>query len=198
VCSSDLDEALESIMQAFWSDGYESNSVKALSEMLGISRSSFYNAFGTREVLFKQIIERYFAQTPDRPLVDATKETLLRPLLSRVFLDVCRIRSGDSQARGCLAVNSATELCSHHETLGPFMAQCLLASLDRLETLITWAVERGELPFDTDISGKALAVKNLLLGINVLSKVVTSEDDLWITAKTTLIALDLFDEEVIQ
>lgn len=194
----DRDEALETIMQAFWRDGYDSCSVKALSEMLGISRSSFYNAFGTREALFKEIIERYFAITPDIPLGKAAMDTPLKPLLTRVFKDICSVLSADKDARGCLAVNSATELCGRHDTLGPFMAEYLLANLTRLKTLLRWAVERGELPRDTDINGKALALKNLILGINVLSRIVTSKEQLWTTARTTLTALDLIHEETVQ
>ena len=44
----DRKEAVELAMNEIWRDGYEANSVKALSEKLGITRSSFYNAFSSR------------------------------------------------------------------------------------------------------------------------------------------------------
>lgn len=188
------DDALETVMQILWRDGYETSSIKALSETLGITRSSFYNAFGTREDLFKEVIARYFDQTPDKPLAEATEAAALKPLLTRTFRSICRVRAADPEGRGCLAVNSAASLCGSHEVLGPFMAGCIEASLERIEMLVTWAVARGELPKDTDIRGTALAVQNLLVGINVLAKVVRDEDDLWATAKTTLRALDLYEE----
>ena len=61
--SFNRDEAIETVMQEMWRNGYEANTVKALSERLGITRSSYYNAFGSREALFKLALEKYFAPT---------------------------------------------------------------------------------------------------------------------------------------
>ncbi|KPH83146.1 TetR/AcrR family transcriptional regulator, partial [Bosea vaviloviae] len=62
----DRDAALEAALMAFWRDGYQANSVKALSERLGITRSSFYNAFESREAMFMEALERYLERSPDR------------------------------------------------------------------------------------------------------------------------------------
>ena len=56
------------------------------------------------------------------------------------------------------------------------------------------AVARGELPDNTDCQAKALAVQALLIGINAMSKAVRGEDELWLTARTTLDALGLLEE----
>ena len=66
--------------------------------------------------------------------------------------------------------------------------------MTRIETLLGWARDRGELAVDNDLHALALAVQNLMIGINVLSKVVRDEADLWAAASTTLHALGLLDE----
>jgi len=189
------EEALEAVMHRLWRDGYEASSVKALSEMLGITRSSFYNAFGTREALFEEALALYFSQTPDRPLATATPDMSVKRLLTSVFRAACRSRAEDPESRGCMAVNCISELCNAHEALGPIIEKAVLGSLARIETILGWGVKAGELDSKLDTRATALAVQNLMIGISVMSKVVRKEKDLVLTADTTLAALGLLAEE---
>lgn len=50
-------------------------------------------------------------------------------------------------------------------------------------------------PRSADIQGTAPALQNLLVGPNVFSKALHNEDELWLTAKTTLMALGLYRED---
>lgn len=189
----DRDQAVVTVMNKMWKHGYEACSVKSISEKLGITRSSFYNTFGTREELFLEVLQRYFEQSPDRALedIDGSKEVLLE--ICRVFNQACRARADDPEARGCLAINCVSELVGVNETLGPLLSEAVQASLKRFEKLLLLATEKGELP-SSDIQTTALALKNLLIGINVLSKVVTDYDTLWAPARQTLIGLNVYKE----
>lgn len=190
----DRAEAVQQVMNEIWRNGYEASSVKALSEMLGITRSSFYNAFGSRAALFREALELYFSQSPDRALALAEPGVPIKALFTRTFREVCRARAADPQGRGCLAVNSVAELCNGPTELGETVASAVLGSLARIKTLLAWGVDQGELDTDTDLKATALALQNLLIGLNVMCKVVRAEADLWLTAKTTLKGLNLFDE----
>ena len=188
------DEAVEFVMNEIWRNGYEASSVKALSEKLGITRSSFYNAFGSREELFREALVLYFGQSPDKALATATPGIPVKKLLTSTFRQACRTRAADPEGRGCMAINSVTELCNVHEDLGPLLTKAVLGSISRIEQLLTWAVAQGEIDADIDLHAKALALQNLLIGLNVMCKVVSDEDELWTTAKTTLAGLDLYEE----
>lgn len=190
----DRDEAIEVVMNEIWRSGYEACSVKLVSEKLGITRSSYYNAFGSRENLFRMALARYFEQSPDKALAVAPQGVAIKPLLTRTFREVCKARASDPGGRGCLAVNSATELCNVHEELGPLMADAVLGSLSRIETLLSWAAAQGEIDPSVDIHANALALQNLLIGLNVMCKVVREEGELWTAVETTLKGLDLFEE----
>ncbi len=192
--SFDRDEALEKVMQSMWLKGFESCSVKAISEMLGITRSSFYNTFESRESLFLEAMERYVKQSPDYLLVTEIEASSPLALLNQIFKLAVERRTSDPQARGCLALNSITELVGVHEELGPKLEKALLGSIERIEKLLQRAVACGELSQDTDIHTLALATQNLLMGTNLLSKVIKNQEELWLATKSTLVALNLYRE----
>ena len=190
----DRNAAVEQVMHEIWRNGFEACSVKNLSETLGITRSSFYNAFGSREALFLEALELYFTQSPDKVLAHMEKEDSVLKVLTDVLREVCRSRANEPEPRGCMVVNCVAELVGVDETLGPALEKAILASLDRLEHLLITAAKKGEIEDKGDLREKALALQNLLIGLNVMGKVVRNEADLWATAKQTLEGLELYGE----
>jgi TetR/AcrR family transcriptional repressor of nem operon len=71
----------------------------------------------------------------------------------------------------------------------------LLRNLDLMEGLLRQAVVKGEMEDAGDIREKALAIQNLLVGINLMSKIVRSEADLWAVARQTLKGLGLYKSQ---
>jgi AcrR family transcriptional regulator len=57
--SFDRDVALEKAMHVFWERGYEAASISDLTAAMGITPPSLYTAFGDKEKLFFEAIERY-------------------------------------------------------------------------------------------------------------------------------------------
>ena len=188
----DRDQAVEIVMNDIWMNGYEACSIKGISEKLGITRSSFYNSFGSREALFEEALELYFSRTPDRVLAQAEGDIRIVPMLTKMFKDVCRTRAADPQARGCMAVNCVAELVGVNESLGSMLERAVLGSLERLEHLLRRAAANGEIEDRGDLREKALALQNLLIGLNVMCKVVRSEKDLWRAARQTLKGLGVY------
>jgi TetR/AcrR family transcriptional repressor of nem operon len=181
----DREHAIDQALEAIWSSGYEQASVKALSELLGITRSSFYNAFGSREALFTEVVARYARDTPDAPLHAEVSGPVL-PLINAVFRDICRARASDPEGRGCVIVNSVSEVCPSHDEPGAMLADLVLSSVRRVEHLLALARAGGEIAAETDVHALALALQNLMIGLNVLCKVVRSEAELWLLTRTTL------------
>ncbi len=190
----DRDEAVDVVMNAIWRNGYEASSVKALSEQLGITRSSFYNAFTSREALFREVLERYCDQSPDKALTEAKQGIAIKALLTRTFRNACKARSADTEGRGCMVINSVSEFCNVHDELGDLMEGVVLGSLGNLERLLHRGVAQGEIDEKRDIHATALALQNLLMGLNIMCKVVRSEAELWSAAETTLSGLGLLED----
>ncbi|MGJ8527071.1 TetR/AcrR family transcriptional regulator [Maritalea sp.] len=189
----DREQAIDDVMNIMWRDGYEASSVKALSEQLGITRSSFYNAFGTRENLFMEALNHYAQQSPDYALALATPPIDVKVLLTMVYKEACAARANDAEARGCLLVNSVAELCNTNDKLGPTLEKLVFSNIKRIEALLKLGVESKEFPRDLDIHATALALQNLLMGLNVMCKVVKDEAELWLAAKTSLKGLNMYE-----
>ena len=66
------EKALDSAMQVFWRKGYEGTSMVDLTEAIGINSPSLYAAFGSKEGLFRAVLERY----------DARRKTFMENLMA--------------------------------------------------------------------------------------------------------------------
>lgn len=186
--------AVEKVMFKIWQDGYHAASVKALSELLGITRSSFYHTFESREVLFKEVLNLYSDYTPLQRLMRAQKGQKVLPALTLTLKELCQMRAQDAVQKGCLAMNSVAELCGNGTTLSCHLKEQLNLSNCRLEELLMWAREQGEIEQDVNVHHLALAVSNLFIGLNIMSKAINEYDELWAAAKTTLLGLALYAE----
>src|ERR1700674_5103645 len=63
--SFDREAALERAMEVFWRQGFEGSSLHDLTEAMGINPPSLYAAFGDKEHLFLEAVERYQAKRGD-------------------------------------------------------------------------------------------------------------------------------------
>ncbi|MBE7636223.1 TetR family transcriptional regulator [Sneathiella sp. P13V-1] len=188
------EEAIDKVMNILWRNGYEASSVKALSEELGITRSSFYNAFGSREDLFREAVKRYADQSPDKAFAQSLQGVNIKKLITRTFHQAVKARLADQEARGCLLINSVTELCNVNNELGPELCDIILSNRDRLREIIQAGLDNGEFPKGMDVQATALSLQSQLIGINVLSKAIRDEDELWSATVKGLQGLGVYDE----
>ncbi|KAJ57038.1 hypothetical protein ACMU_00675 [Actibacterium mucosum KCTC 23349] len=187
----DKNEAVETVMQEIWSHGYSAATVKSLSEKLGITRSSFYNAFDTREALFAKVMEVYAARSPDAVLSDITPGEKVVPKIVEVFRAVAKQRAEDPEHRGCMIINTLNEVHGRDQEVLDMTAAAVNASTERFRQLLAIARAQGEIADDADIAKIAPALQNLLAGLNTMARAVHDEDALWTPVHTTLQALGL-------
>ena len=190
----DRNAAIDTALQTIWRDGYGEASVKSLSATLGITRSSFYNAFGSREALFKLVLERYITVIPEAELFALSKDDPLSPALTRVVRKACQVRGNDPERRGCLAANAIAEILPTEDAAGEVVRELALATLSHLEKLVEWAKDRGEVDQMAVSRDLALAIHGMIMGLNLQSKFVVDASELWRSARTSLRALGLLSE----
>src|SRR5262245_63600804 len=70
----DRDQALERALDVFWRKGYEGASLSDLTEAMGINPPSLYAAFGNKEELFGEALNRYMERH-----AEVLREVLARP-----------------------------------------------------------------------------------------------------------------------
>ena len=165
----DPDAALQAAMELFWAKGYEATSVADLVEHLGIGRGSLYATFGDKHQLYLAALRRYQETQP--PVVELLSQP--GPVLPAVRALVERYAeeaAGDTERRGCMLVNAATERLPADRQV----ARVVEAGWDTLETALTAALIRaraqGELSPDKDPRALARFLLVVLQGIRVVGK----------------------------
>jgi AcrR family transcriptional regulator len=169
----DRDDAVDQAMQLFWQHGYDSTSLALLKAELGggISAPSFYAAFGSKEALFDECVQRYlttFAQVTEC-LWDETLPP--RQAIETALRQSARMQCEDGHPKGCmvtLGVMSAPSPENAH------VAQALTHSRARTRAGIVACVERGVsegmLAEDTNGAAMATVFDSFLQGISILAR----------------------------
>ena len=185
----DRDQALDAAMRVFWAKGFGGTSMADLTAAMGIASPSLYAAFGSKEALYPEALERYetiygegFWGTLDGPGGARDQiEAVLRQ-------SVAAFTSGQNPA-GCMVVMG----CSQTEDRSPELASALRRkqtfSTDAMEKRLQRAVAEGELPSGIDARAIAdfyAAVHRGLTatvrsgaGADVLNSVVSSAMAAW-------------------
>jgi TetR/AcrR family transcriptional repressor of nem operon len=113
--------ALEAALQLFWREGYEAASLDRLTEAMGISRSSFYAAFGSKRAVLTAAVERYAAAGRARlEAIGPDAPALLAALANP-----------EGGPQGCLLVNCITELAPHDAEIAA-LGRAHLAAIEAL------------------------------------------------------------------
>ncbi len=123
-------------MQLFWSQGYEATSLSELLAAMNLSKSSFYQTFESKQVLFEQCLVRYSSL-----LTGAMREGLAgapNPVaFIRVALtDIAKETRDPMGRRGCLMMNTAAEFAQSD----PGIARCVKAGMKATQEVFVEAV----------------------------------------------------------
>ena len=163
------DEIADAAMQVFWQRGYAATSVQDLVKETGLSRSSLYSTFESKQGLYEQALRRYSAITT------ANVELLSGPglpkeLIRQLLMRVAESELDDPQQRGCLVANASLELAAHDTAVAELVAHNFQRLQDALEKLIQRGLQAGEI--STHHSPRALAsfFVNSIQGMRVLGK----------------------------
>ncbi len=186
----DTDAALECAMQLFWAKGYEATSLDDLCAATGLSRSSFYAAFGSKKNILLKTVGRYSEQR--KPHLD---KVLAQPVpvrdafasLAAQFID--QIVAGPGR-RGCFLGNCAAELPrSERAVLTKVRDGLAVTEASFLDALVR-AQARGELAASADALALARYLTAAFQGLRLMGKVNPDRVVLNDIAHTMLRCLD--------
>jgi TetR/AcrR family transcriptional repressor of nem operon len=137
----DRREVITRAMNVFWRKGFEATSIQDLVAATKLNRGSLYNAFGDKAGLFAAVMEAYAATAPASELLRAIETGgPARQAIETFFAALVERGTADKERRGCLIVNTASELVSRD----PRVAQWMEAAARRREQALTALVERGQ------------------------------------------------------
>ena len=136
----DTDDVLDKAMNAFWSGGYAATSLADLTSAMGISKSSFYETFGSKHELFLATLERYGKTAAERTAVMLEKTAWAKGAIASVFEFIIDNATAEGERRGCFINNCAVESASRDDAVASRVVGCL----ERLEAGFENAVSRGQ------------------------------------------------------
>jgi len=156
-------------MRLFWEKGFSGVSLPELEERTGLSRSSLYNSFGSKQQIFEQSLQRYREEKCEQichPLEAGDRG--LDDLLA--FIDSAYAQfTSKSGGSGCLLVNCMVEFGGTDETVSRHASEHLDRLRKALSSTLMRAVALGEISTE-ERAEKVDLLLALLLGICVATR----------------------------
>ena len=167
----DTDAVLDAARDTFWRLGYETATLTDLTDAMGISRPSLYNAFGNKEALFLTVLDRYAAgYAPSLAAMEAEAEG--REAVRSLLLAVAE---GLSETRGCLRVGHTALAGGHVPPLADALTRAHRAFVSAFEDRLTRAQREGHLDADEDPAGLAVFFAGVVSAMAIESRVGSTE-----------------------
>ena len=130
----DPDIALDGAMDIFWRQGFKATNLPDLLTAMGLTRGSFYKAFGEKESVYIAALDRYDQRVISKGVaaLDACEGPRAEDCLSLLF------SGGADQRRGCFICNAMVEMAPDN----PVVARKASAMADRLRDAIQRVLDR--------------------------------------------------------
>jgi len=163
----DRDRALDQAVKLFWRRGYEGVSTAALTRAMRIAPPSLYAAFGSKESLFIEAVERY-ALTQATFIARAFEESqTVRAGLERALNEAAEEYAGGHKPPGCLVANGLVACAKEHRRAARAVSVRRALSLDFLRGRFDLAAANREISPGTDTSALARFYAAVIQGMSV-------------------------------
>ena len=175
----DRARALQAAMKLFWERGYEGTSFDELIAAMGISASSFYNSFGSKEALYCEATQTYiewagqwFFAILNDPSIDT--KTAFAHLFEATADEFTR---GDHPL-GCMISLAGTHCAPGMKNIRDRMAEHRAFSESAMTARIRKGVASGELSDETDCEMLAAYYSAVARGLAVQARDGASREKL--------------------
>jgi AcrR family transcriptional regulator len=155
-------------MELFWARGYEGTTLEDLqAAMGGISPPSFYNAFGSKEELFKEVVDLYLA-TVGEPTLRALEEgETAREGLEAMLRLTAEFLSQRGKPHGCLLVLGAMNCAPANKGPQDYLRAIRQQAPKVIKQRLDRGVAQGELPRRLDTAAVAAFYATVVHGLGV-------------------------------
>jgi AcrR family transcriptional regulator len=167
----DREKALGSALYVFWALGYEATTLLDLQKAMGdITPTSFYAAFGSKERLFREVVELYNArQAPALTRVMNGSGTA-RDSIEALLRTAVQLYTGEDQPRGCLLVLGAVNCSRANEGVQELLRNHRLQLVKVIRQRLERGVRAGDLPAGRDLNGLASFYSTFLHGLSIQAR----------------------------
>lgn len=156
-------------MRIFWRRGYEATSLRDLQSGTGLSRSSLYNAFGSKRALFERAMDRYGGERNAGLLSSLEHGSRGLEDVHAFFDGLAHALSTSRATLGCFMVNTIIEF-GGADAVVTHRGNAYFARVQRaFSAALRRAIARGEVPAGP-VEDRARLLVTLAMGINVQAR----------------------------
>lgn len=184
------DKALDTAMQLFWRKGYESTSLQDLLDEMKLSKSSFYQTFKSKNILFQDSIQCYQTMLTDDLSEQLKQADSGRAFFESLFLSVTDETTGSNARRGCLLMNTASEFAQTDIDIANLVSNSLDQITDIFEKAIIQGQQEDQVSQDKDARNLAIYLLSSMSGLKNMVKAGADRETIKRIVKTILSTLD--------
>src|SRR5271167_1490000 len=171
--------ALSEAMKLFWERGYEGTSFDDLIAAMGISASSFYNSFGSKEALYCEATRSYLEWSGQwffAILHDPSIDT--KTAFARLFEATAEEFTRGDHPLGCMISLAGTHCSPGMSNIRDMMAEHRAFSESAMAARIRKGVANGDVPEDADCDLLAAYYSAVARGLAVQARDGASREKL--------------------
>lgn len=166
----DKADVVERALETMWAQGYEATSIDDLCRASGLSRSSLYETFGSKQGVLLAALEQYQDRAVGRIGALFERYQPVQRAVEIFLMDFVDSAVKGPGRRGCFLGNCALEL----GVLDATAAVSVARGLDRIEDVICTALRgaraRGEIADTSDARALARFLTSTAQGLRLVAK----------------------------
>jgi AcrR family transcriptional regulator len=173
----DEEALLDAAQELFWVGGYDRTSIEDIAVASGVGNSSIYAAYTNKLGLFLAVFNRYCdGRVRLVEQVVAAHVGSFEEAVGDYLVQIVRDCTSHEDRRGCLMLNSISELGGHHPEVAA-IAERTIARMDAVLTRrVEQSVESGEIALEPDrVEALGAHIVVLSQGLIQLSRIGASE-----------------------
>jgi AcrR family transcriptional regulator len=136
----DRDQAIQLAMRLFWRHGYEGVSINDLTNAIGIAPPSLYAAFGSKEALYREALDRYTGLPG--ALSNLSSAKTLHAMVKSLLCNAVDAVTDPSGERGCMISTGLIQCAPAHASLASELADRRRKMRDQIASALTSWLDR--------------------------------------------------------
>jgi AcrR family transcriptional regulator len=188
--SFERDEALQQAMKVFWTRGYDGASLEDLLEAMGgLTPPSFYAAFGSKQKLFREVVELY-QRTIACPALTALDGPNVRDAIEGFLHAALEQCDHADVGRGCLVMLAASSPTRTNAEAFEFLRDMRRQMPEMIRQRLVRGVDDGQLPANTPVDEIAAFYATIVHGMALRARDGATRQTLLASIRGAMIAWD--------
>lgn len=168
--SFDREKALDAALKQFWRTGYETTSVAELIQAMGITTPSLYAAFGDKESLFLECLDKYANPGPKTTPELIAEARSARQAAQDLLELSARWFTQPGTPAGCLVASAASSGSVSSQRVRAALKNVRDANQKALQKRIELDIRKGLLPKTANAQALAFMTMAIIEGMSTLAR----------------------------